>query len=214
MAFTACAESAHQTGQALFDKLVPPDLRQQIDRSVSFPELQAHPEQYEGKIVMLGGAVLSAKRLQDRTEIEILELPLTEGLVPTPDRLRSRGRFLAIKTEFLDPATVRTGSLITVIGKMIGISERHLDETVYRYPTLEILHLIDWEKRHLPYGYSRAMPYPYPGGYYGRFYGGYGGFYDPYWPYYGPYYPYYFGLPVVPAPPNPPPSRVPPQFKK
>ena len=48
MAFTACAESAHQTGQALFDKVIPSELRQQIDAH-AFSELQAHPEQFEGK---------------------------------------------------------------------------------------------------------------------------------------------------------------------
>ena len=217
----ACAQSAHQSGQAEIDKLVPPDLRQQIDRSVSFSQLQAYPERYEGKIVMLGGPVLSAKRLQDRTEIEVLELPLTQGLLPAPDRMRSGGRFLATKTEFLDPATVRTGSLITVVGKVIGTVDRGLDEAVYRYPTVEILQLIDWEKRQVPYGYTRGGPYPYPGSYYGG-YGGYRGFYDPYSPYYGGYYPYggyysypyFFGGSVTAPPPSPPPSQVPPQFRK
>jgi outer membrane lipoprotein len=216
-AFTACAQSAHQTGQAGFDKLIPPDLREQIDRSVTLAELQAHPEQYEGRTVMLGGSVLSSKRLKDRTEIEILELPMTEGLLPAADRMRSRGRFLAVKTEFLDPATVRPGSLVTVVGKVMGTVEKALDETMYTYPVLEILNVTDWERVRPPYGYSAAAPYPYSpypyyGDYYGRFYGGYGRFGS--WPYYGPYYPYHFGLPAAPPSPGRSRGRVPPQFQK
>ena len=213
-AFTACAQSAHQSGQAGFDQLIPSDLRGQIDRSVTLEELQAHPEQYEGRTVMLGGTVLSSKRLKDRTEIEILELPLTEGLVPVADRMRSRGRFLAVKTEFLDPATVRPGSLVTVVGKVQGTEERPLDETMYTYPVLAILNVTDWDRVRPPYGYgySTAAPYPYYGDYYGRFYGGYGRFGS--WPYYGPYYPHYYGLPAAPPSQRGPRGRVPPQFRK
>jgi outer membrane lipoprotein len=198
------------------DKIIPPDLREQVDRSVSLAELQAYPEQYEGRTVVLGGSVLSSKRLKDRTEIEILELPLTEGLVPAADRMQSRGRFLAVKTEFLDPATVRPGSLVTVVGKVQGTLGRPLDEIIYTYPVLEILNVTDWERTRPTYGYSRAAPYPYLGGYYGRFggYGGYGRFYDGYRPFYGPSYPYYFGGPASPSLPSPPPGRVPPQFRK
>ena len=216
MAFTACAQSAHQSGQAGYDKLIPANLRQQMDRSVSLQELQAHPEQYEGRTIMLGGSVLSSKRLKDRTEIEILELPLMEGLVPAVDRTQSRGRFLAVKTEFLDPATVRTGSLITVVGKVVGTLERPLDETVYTYPVVEILHTTDWERIRPTFGYSRAVPYSYLGDYYGGYggYSGYGGFYDGYYRGYSPF-PYYYGFPVTPGPSSrPPPGRVPPQFKK
>jgi outer membrane lipoprotein len=137
--------------------------------------------------------------------------------------MRSHGRFLAAKTEFFDPATVRTGSLVTVVGKVTGFVDRGLDEAMYRYPTMEIIQLTDWEKRRVPYAYSRGAPYPYPGGYYGG-YGGYRGFYDPYYggyPYRGYYpyggyspYPYFFGGSVSPAPPSPPPASVPPQFRK
>jgi outer membrane lipoprotein len=214
--FAACAQSAHQTGQANFDRIVPADLRHQIDRSVSYPELKDNPENYVGRIVMLGGTVLSAKRRTDRTEIEILELPLAEGIMPVADRTRSEGRFLAIKKDFLDPATVRPGARVTVIGEVKGTEVRSLDDTSYTYPVLEILQLTDWEKTRAPYGYAAygygpyGYPAPYPYGLYP-----YGGYYGRYWGphYYGGYYPYPFIVPV-PSAPRPPPAQVPPQFKK
>jgi outer membrane lipoprotein len=214
IAFAACAESAHQTGQAGYERLVPADLRQQIDRSVTYPELKADPEKYEGRVVMLGGIVLSAKRRQDQTEIEVLELPLAGGVVPVADRTRSEGRFLAVKKEFLDPATVRVGAPITVIGQVKGTAVRTLDDTTYTYPVLEILKLTDWEKTRMPYE-SYGWPSPYP---YARYpyYGYYGRYWDPfYYDGFYPYYPYIYAVPVVPsAPASPPPANVPPQFKK
>jgi outer membrane lipoprotein len=212
IAFAACAESAHQTGQAGYERLVPADLRQQIDRSVAYPELKADPEKYDGRVVMLGGIVLSAKRRQDQTEIEVLDIPLAGGVVPVADRTRSKGRFLAVKKEFLDPATIRVGAPITVIGQVKGTAVRSLDDTTYKYPVLEILQLTDWEKTRVPYGYY-GWPSPYPYALY-PYYGYYGRFWDPF--YYDPYYyPYFFGVPGArSAPASPPPANVPPQFKK
>jgi outer membrane lipoprotein len=219
IALVACAESAHQTGQAGYEQLVPADLRQQIDRSVTYPELKADPEKYEGRVVMLGGIILSAKRRQDQTEIEALELPLAGGVVPVADRTRSEGRFLAVKKEFLDPATIRVGAPITVIGQVKGTAMRSLDDTTYKYPVLEILKLTDWEGTRVPYGdygYYGYYPYyawpsPYP---YARYpyYGYYGRCWDPF---YYDCYPYFFGLPGArSSPASPPRANVPPQFKK
>jgi outer membrane lipoprotein len=203
IAVAACAESAHQTGQAAFERFVPADLRQQIDRSVTYPELKADPEKYEGRVIMLGGIVLSAKRRQDQTEIEVLELPFAGGVVPIADRTRSEGRLLAVQKEFLDPATIRVGAPITVIGQVKGTAVRPLDDTTYNYPVLEILKLTDWEKTRVPYGYY--------GGYgLSPYYGYYGGCPDPF--YYN-CYPYFF-VPSVRSAPSPPPEKVPPQFKK
>jgi outer membrane lipoprotein len=214
IAFAACAESAHQTGQAGYERLVPADLRQQIDRSVTLPELKADPEKYEGRVVMLGGIVLSAKRRLDQTEIEVLELPLASGVVPVADRTRSEGRFLAVKKEFLDPATIRIGAPVTVIGQVKGTAVRSLDDTRYTYPVLEILKLTDWEQTRVPSGYY-GWPSPYPYALYPYpYYSFYGRFWDPFY-YDAYYYPYSFGVPGVrSAPPSPPPAHVPPQFKK
>jgi outer membrane lipoprotein len=215
----ACAQSAHQSGQYIFDEVLPRDLRSQVDRNVDFSELRATPEQYQDKIVMLSGIVLDAKRKQDRTEIEVLQLPADPGSPPSGDRTRSEGRFLLMK-EGLDPATIERGHPITVIGQVKGKAVKMLDETEYTYPVLEIQHLVDWEKvrpRYAGsgYGYGGYPYYPYP--YYRGPFG-----YNPYWygPYYGPYgyYPYYgsgFGFGgSAPAPSPRAPESIPPRFRK
>jgi outer membrane lipoprotein len=218
-----CAQSAHQSGRDLLDQILPDPLQQQIDSSVSFAELKANPAAYQGKTIMVSGIVLKSKRVKDRTEIEVLQIPTGSGAVPTKDRARSQGRFLAIKSgEFLDPAVVDAGTPVTVVGEVAPPMTRGMDEGEYTYPVLEVKHLVDWDEvnpqmRSAPYAYpyGRSM-YAYPYSYWGP-YGGLGGWYGGYPGYYGyPYYaPFYgFGGGGSSAPSGPPPASAPPQFKK
>jgi outer membrane lipoprotein len=218
-----CAESAHQSGQYIFDEVLPRELRSQVDRDVNFQDLRTAPEQYQDKVVMLSGIVLQAKRVKDRTEVEVLQLPAEPGEPPTANRTSSQGRFLMVKDD-MDPATVEPGHPVTVIGQVKGKATKLLDETEYTYPVVEIKHLVDWEKMGPRYAGGYA-PYGYYGGpYYRRgFFGGYYP-YDPFYsfgPYgygYGPfgYYPYFGpGFGSGGSAPSPPPAQsVPPEFRK
>jgi outer membrane lipoprotein len=221
----SCAQSAHQTGRALFDQSVPPGIRQDIDWKVSFPELLASPAQYQGHMVVLGGIVLDSKRTNEGTELEMLQLPLTGGVTPADQRGASQGRFLAIESAGLDPAAIDKGTHLTVVGTVEGEKRKPLDETDYTYPVVRVKSLVNWTKAERPRYYG-AGPYydaPYYGyyGYPGMYPGMYGA-YSPWWgPFRGPYVPYYFfgpGLsgPGAGAPPAaaPPPAAVPPQFRK
>jgi len=202
---SSCAESAHQVHRNWIHTDVPPELEKQIDTSVAFTDLQAAPENYVGRVLKLSGVVIRARRLKDQTEIEVLHLPTDEGGPPTAERLRSEGRFLAVREAFLDPATIPPGTPISVIGVVKGATTRPLDESEYTYPVLEIQHLVSW--RATPSHQSGGGAAAYYGSYYSPFYG---------WGPYG-YYPYPWGLfPFViqPPPPPPPPPKVPPQFKK
>ena len=55
-----------------------PDLANQLNDSLSFSQIKAFPEEHKGQLVVLGGQILSAKRLQHSTELIILQLPLIE----------------------------------------------------------------------------------------------------------------------------------------
>src|SRR5438093_9715126 len=80
--------------------VVPASLQNQVDRKLSFTDLKASPESYRGRTVVLGGEVLSAKRLKSGTRIEVLQLPLNGSQEPMGDRTASEGRFLAIQPDF------------------------------------------------------------------------------------------------------------------
>jgi len=143
LTLAACAENTEQGRQTPASGGMSPEL-EQIETSMTFAELRADPGKYAGRPVKLGGAVLSAKRTKDRTELEILELPIEAGEIPTSDRLRSGGRFLAMQETFLDPATVPTDTPVTVVGVVKGSAMRQLDESEYVYPIIEISHLTNW----------------------------------------------------------------------
>jgi outer membrane lipoprotein len=125
-------------------RIVPESMEPLVDRTVSFRDVLASPESYRGRVLVLGGEVLKAKRLQDSTQIELLHLPLEHGEEPSLDRQQSQGRFLALQQEFLDPATVVEGTRVTIVGEVSGSKTDRLDDVEYRYPTLILKHLHVW----------------------------------------------------------------------
>ncbi len=124
---------------------VPEALAPQVDRSVSFAQLLENPDAYVGKVVVLGGQVLQAKRLADTTRIEVLQLPLGDSERPVSQRTSSQGRFLAFEKTFLDPATLSDQPQVTIVGEVTGLATASLDKTEYRYPTIVIKHMHVWE---------------------------------------------------------------------
>jgi outer membrane lipoprotein len=157
--------------------VVPPDLQQKIKRDVSFQQIKDSPLSYKGQFVVVGGTALSVKPLkQNGTQIEVLQLPLTSDDEPQGRLTDSHGRFLAFHKEFLDPATIPTGTRVTVVGEVTGSTTQMLDEVEYAYPTIDIASLTVWPPK-LPALWFH--PYPYFGAYWGPYWG------PPHWSPYG-----------------------------
>jgi outer membrane lipoprotein len=135
--------------------VVPEPLASQVDRSLTFEQLKESATSYVGKVVVLGGEVLNAKRLPEGTSIEILQLPL-DGSEPVMDVQQSQGRFLALQKEFLDPATLVEKPRVTIVGEVTGVQMRRLDDIDYTYPVLAVKDLKVWQD---PIGYG-ARPGP------------------------------------------------------
>lgn len=215
---SACAESIHQVQRDTELLGIPLGLEQEIDAGVSFADLKRAPSEYIGRTVMVGGTVIRAKRTEAETEVEVLQLPTEKDGPLSDDRLRSEGRFLAVREQFLDPASLPQGTPITVIGTVKGETTRPLDESDYTYPVLEVKHIIDWNsiasqrrRDRSPYYGAYYPPYGYSGFYpYGGFWGPYGG----YWGGGGFYRPYPFISPrPSPGPPPSPPRAVHPRLR-
>jgi outer membrane lipoprotein len=144
---------------------IPKSMKDRVNTDVSLDQLKASPSSHQGELVVLGGKVLNVKRLEDKTRIEALALPLSEELVPMTDREQSDGRFYAFDTgkEILDPKVLEEGTPITVVGEVMGTTSGKIDEATYEYPTLQIRDLTKWNKMDASrWGYR----YPYYGGYY------------------------------------------------
>jgi outer membrane lipoprotein len=144
--------------------------------SITFAQLKAAPDSFKGQSVVLGGEVLTAKRLKEGTRIEILQLPLDKSSRPELNLTQSQGRFLAVQRDFLDPATLPYGTRVTVTGDVTGSATMPLDETNYTYPVIDIKNLQVWAG--IEELAPRMRPYPYyyaPGPYY------WGPYWNPYW---------------------------------
>ena len=159
-------------GYGCGSQVIPKELEGQVDRKVSFLQLKESPAPYISRMVVLGGEVLSVKRVNDSTRIEVLQIPLDSSLEPVPDRMTSQGRFLGVQQGFLDPATLPVGTRVTVIGEVTGTTTLPIDDVQYVYPTLAIRHLRVWERQ--PPGYSHPPVSIGIGGGIGRG-GGFGG---------------------------------------
>ena len=125
-------------------RVIPEPLAPLVDRTVTFRQVLDAPESYTGRVLVLGGEVLKAKRLKEGTQLEFLQLPLDGDEQPIRDRQQSQGRFFAIQPEFLDPATIAEGTRVTIVGEVTGAKTDYLDEVEYRYPLLIIKHMHRW----------------------------------------------------------------------
>ncbi|HKN87892.1 MAG TPA: Slp family lipoprotein [Nitrospiraceae bacterium] len=143
------------------DLVLPPSLDQQLDHTVTFITLREHPDAYRGRLIALGGKVLHATRLKDRTEIEVLHLPLNNVHLPRASLTETQGRFLAFQKEFLDPALFPDGTRVTLVGEVSGATVKALGEMSYSYPTLEIKYLKIWEVVR-PYSWPGRHPWGFP----------------------------------------------------
>jgi outer membrane lipoprotein len=123
---------------------IPEALEHQIDKNVTFMEMLASPESYKGRLILLGGEILKAKRLKEGTQVELLQLPLNKVQEPTTDLTQSQGRVLVLHQEFLDPATLTPGMLVTFVGEVSGSITEKMDEVDYRYPALTVKHWHVW----------------------------------------------------------------------
>ena len=76
--------------------VIPDRLEPQVNKNVVFDQLERSPATYQGQMVVLGGQVLATKRLGDKTQVEVLQLPLSDDYIPiVADRTQSKGRFYA-----------------------------------------------------------------------------------------------------------------------
>ncbi|MDH4194726.1 MAG: Slp family lipoprotein [Nitrospirota bacterium] len=123
---------------------IPETLKNQVDPGITFSQILHHPESYQGKMIMLGGEVLSARRLAEGTRLEVLQLPLDDSQRPVVTRTDSQGRFFAMEKAFLDPAMFPPNTRVTIVGEVTGTIAAKLDEMDYQYPTVVIKHLHVW----------------------------------------------------------------------
>ncbi|MDA8141412.1 MAG: Slp family lipoprotein [Desulfobacteraceae bacterium] len=119
------------------------EARSQVTYTGTFAELQASPDPHIGQIAIFGGKVISVQVLDKGTELTILQLELDSSDRPMNND-QSKGRFLVLSNQFLDPALYPAGTLVTVVGKIKGSQERAIGQMPYRYPIIEPIEIKKW----------------------------------------------------------------------
>jgi outer membrane lipoprotein len=152
--------------------VVPDRLEGQVDRDLRYVEVKDNPDLHRGKLMLAGGKVLSAERLEEGTSIEVLQYPLSKDLIPEERRERSKGRFVAVDRDgkhIIDPAVLEDGRLVTLVGEVLGTTVIKIDEVEERVPKMAIEHVTVWDQDrvHPYYGYGAPYAWGY-GPYYGR----------------------------------------------
>jgi outer membrane lipoprotein len=145
-------------------QVVPEVFKANIDSTVTFPKVLEEPTLHQGTMVLLGGEVLTAKRLREGTRLEILQLPLDGSEEPVFDLAASQGRFFAFESSFLDPATLPPNTRVTLVGEITGATRANLDEMEYRYLTVTIKHLHVWPEPVLDQPGDSSLSYGIFGG--------------------------------------------------
>lgn len=161
LVFTGCATAISKNTRALAEK------------EIRFEEIKKTPDNYKGKIVVLGGDIIKVSNFREYTQIELLEKPADYLLKPR-DTDRSGGRFMVVFNDYLDPAIYTKGRQLTVAGEIIGQKKGPLGEIEYVYPLLEAIEIHLWPER-------KRDDYPYPYTYYYPVH--FHWWYHPYWRY-------------------------------
>jgi outer membrane lipoprotein len=136
--------------------LVPTHLQSQISRDVSFGDIKADPERFKGRVVVIGGHVLNAKRLKNLTEVEVLQLPLNRSDQPVANLMTSKGRFLAFSHNVTDPAAFPLGRSVSMVAEVLGSQTAVVDDTTYSYPVFTMKMFRVWPKSQQ---YARPFPF-------------------------------------------------------
>jgi starvation-inducible outer membrane lipoprotein len=89
-----------------------------------FGELAAHPDQYQGRVEILGGKVVAVQPLGQGSLLSVDQHQLDSHLFPSG--AASGGTFLVESAGLLSPATYQAGSKVTVAGVVAGRKDGHL----------------------------------------------------------------------------------------
>jgi starvation-inducible outer membrane lipoprotein len=145
-------------------------LQQEAGPRVSFAELAAQPDRYQGRLMILGGLVMSVQPWEKGSLLTVDQRQLDDRLFPIGTV--SGGTFLVESGQWLSPAQFQPKSKVTVAGVVAGAQNgmpllKGREVTFQGYPT--------WEKFYYPVPrewYAPELEYWYTPPYFDIYRGG------------------------------------------
>ena len=142
------------------------EVMQEVDKTLTFEEVQKNPDAYQGKTVLWGGLIIETTNRQKETILKVRETELDMEKRPT-NMDRSKGRFLIRYTGFLDPLLYKEGREVTAVGEIGGAEILPVGNSQYSYPVVLAREIHLWER--VPEYYPMNPPWywdPFPYGWY------------------------------------------------
>jgi outer membrane lipoprotein len=124
---------------------ISPEMSARVDKTISFEMIQADPDTFKGKLVLLGGTIAQTVNSKQGTVIEVVQKPLDYWGKPKRTD-RTGGRFLMLSPGYLDAMIFAPGREITVAAEVAGTRNKALDEMEYSYPVVIAKELKLWER--------------------------------------------------------------------
>ena len=151
---------------------ISPALQQESGPRVSFAELSAHPEKYQGQTKILGGETMPVQPWGRGSLLSVDQHELDNRLFPSG--AASGGTFLVESDEWLSPGTYQPKSKVTVAGVVSGQRNGLL---VLKAKKIHLWEGPTWEKWYYPvprdwYDYDPSLEHWYTPPYFDPWYGG------------------------------------------
>ena len=121
------------------------DLAKQADKTISFDNLLADPDEYKGKLLILGGIITQTTAVKQGTLIEVRQQKLDYWGKPQRTK-KTGGQFLVFYHGYLDTLMYSPGRDITVAGEVQGTRSPALGDRQYDYPIILSKELKLWPR--------------------------------------------------------------------
>ncbi len=124
---------------------------------------EAVEQESTGAVVRWGGRIVRTEPLADRTCFEVLSTRLDMSGRPYWAADDTRGRFIACRSGFYDPALFTDNREVTFTGRIDGYENRKIGEYDYRFPRLAADVVYLWPVRERIDVITRPAPWPWWG---------------------------------------------------
>ncbi len=122
---------------------VPLVIREPPPDNPGVSDVQMRPAAFVNRPVRWGGTIVSARSMENGTEVEILAKVIRSDGRPEPGDV-TLGRFLVKSGAFLDPAVYSADREVTVYGVLQNITVRNIGAHPYSYPVVQATQLHLW----------------------------------------------------------------------
>jgi starvation-inducible outer membrane lipoprotein len=123
---------------------ISPGMTDKADKTIRFEKLQADPDSFKGRIIIIGGTIAQTIDVKKGTLIEVTQKQLDYWGKPERTN-RTGGRFLIFHPGPLNTMAYASGIDITVAGEVLGTSSPMVDNKQYNYPMVLEKELKRWE---------------------------------------------------------------------